>query len=221
MNDLCQCAGGGFRKVFFDLRYGIFGRQHAAARHRAQGLARFQLLRRLLQGPATGDQKQGCKRDQNCAEAHQNKCDAMFAKCDHSVSKTLMRVDAGVSGYISMNVRAANALASVLAGEANPKARLLARYGSATSMRGESLICRRRIWSLSGSPTQTLAVIDRQVAQDVILRDFALSRDRKLQLALQLREGLSGKSKDLPRIGVAKPKHQSMQFPLIYRFDPQ
>src|SRR5437588_9731830 len=41
------------------------------------------------------------------------------------------------------------------------------------------------------------------------------------QLALQLREGLSGKSKDLPRIGVAKPKHQSMQFPLIYRFDPQ
>jgi hypothetical protein len=61
----------------------VFGRQHAAASHRAQRFARFQLSWRLLQGPATGDQKQWRQRDKNCAETHEHEGETMFAKSDH------------------------------------------------------------------------------------------------------------------------------------------
>src|SRR5438132_12405939 len=67
----------------------------------------------------------------------------------------------GASGYISMNVMSANALASVLAPEANSKARLFALWLCHVDARQVSDLP-ARIFCLSGSPTRAVAVIDRR-----------------------------------------------------------
>ena len=70
MNELGQRAGGRVRKILFDARDRVFGRQHAPAGHRAQRLARLNFLRRLLERSATGNEEQRRERDEDCTETH-------------------------------------------------------------------------------------------------------------------------------------------------------
>jgi len=77
MNDLRERPGGRLGEIFFNLHQRIF----AAARRRASSCATFrgpQLLRCFAAAGGNWQSETKRKRDQNCAQAHQNKCEAML-----------------------------------------------------------------------------------------------------------------------------------------------
>src|SRR5438067_7298605 len=99
MNNFRERPSRRVRKILFDARDCVFGRQYAAARHRAQHLARLDFLRRLLERSATGNEEQRRERDEDGAETHENEGEAMFVKRDHNVTTTLMRTPGQVAVF--------------------------------------------------------------------------------------------------------------------------
>ena len=85
MDNARQRARRSVRKIRLDGRNRLFRRQHASASHGAQGFARLQLLRCLLKRAAPDDEKQRHDCGEDCAQAHENECEAVFAKSKHSV----------------------------------------------------------------------------------------------------------------------------------------
>src|SRR5438105_14373610 len=95
MKDAGEAARGCVRKVRFDAPDRVVRRQSATGSHRAQSLARFQFLRRLLKRMATSNQKQWRERDKYGAETHEYEYEAMFAKGEHNATCLTDRSNAG------------------------------------------------------------------------------------------------------------------------------
>src|SRR5438552_1570474 len=95
MNDFGEAARSCLRKVRFDARDRVLCRQHPAASHRAQSLAGFQFLRRLLKRTTTSNQKKRRERNKYGAETHEYEYEAMFAKGEHNATCLTDRSNAG------------------------------------------------------------------------------------------------------------------------------